>query len=231
MTKVKDNVLKLKDEIASICKKSGRNPQEIVLVGVTKFAENDLIEQAIDSGITDIGENRVQEGVRKYTTLKIQGKMVRRHLIGHLQTNKVKDALKVFDLIQSVDSLKLAQEIEKQALKIDQVADVLVQVNASGETQKFGADKTDALALIAEMIRLKNIKIHGLMTIAPLTEDQKIIRGCFSFLRELQREVKKQFKSSENLEMKFLSMGMSGDYRIALEEGANMLRVGRAIFS
>ena len=232
MATIRENILRVREEIARVCQKIGRDPKEITLVGVTKFAPVEAIQEAINAGVTDIAENKVQEGLKKYPGLQSpsgQGAL-KRHLIGHLQTNKVKDALKIFDLIQSVDSLKLAQEVEKQALKLNRSIDILVQVNIAGEEQKFGTDKQGALSLIADTLKLKNIHILGLMTMAPFTEDQKIVRDCFKSLRELRDQVVRDFTGNSNIEMKYLSMGMSGDFKIALEEGSNMIRVGSAIF-
>ena len=232
MTTIQQNISRIHEDISKVCQKAGRDPKDITLIAVTKFAPVEAIQEAVDCGITDIAENKVQEGLKKYPALKAsQSKgILKRHLIGHLQTNKVKDALKIFDLIQSVDSLKLAQEIEKQTQKLNRSADILVQVNISGEEQKFGADQSESLRLIEEILQLKNIQIQGLMTMAPFTEDQKIIRDCFRGLRELKNQVNEKFQGHPNLQMKFLSMGMSGDYAIALEEGSNMLRIGSAIF-
>lgn len=232
MTTIKENISRVREDIARVCQKIGRDPQEITLVGVTKFAPVEAIQEAIDCGITDIAENKVQEGQKKYPALRPSSTNTpfKRHLIGHLQTNKAKDALKSFDLIQSVDSLKLALEIEKQASKLNQRAEILFQVNIAEEEQKFGADKGQSLELIGQILQLKNIQLLGLMTMAPLTEDQQVVRDCFKGLRDLRDQVAKTFKGNPNMEMKYLSMGMSGDYEIALQEGSNMIRVGRAIF-
>ena len=232
MTAIKENVFRVREEIARICRKVGRDPKEITLVAVTKFAPVEAIQEAIDCGMTDVAENKVQEGLKKYPSLKssTSQRILKRHLIGHLQTNKVKDALKIFDLIQSVDSLKLAQEIDKQSQKLNRRTEILVQVNISGEEQKFGMHKSEALDLVGKILELKNIQIQGLMTMAPLTEDQKMIRECFKGLREFKDEVLGDFKGNPQVNMKFLSMGMSGDYPMALEEGSNMIRIGSAIF-
>lgn len=232
MTPIQENVLRVREEIAGVCQKIGRDPKEITLVGVTKFAPVEAIQEAINAGVTDIAENKVQEGLKKYPALKNSPEQggLKRHLIGHLQTNKVKDALKIFDLIQSVDSLKLAQEIEKQALKLNRRVDILVQVNIAGEEQKFGADQEGVLNLISDILKLKDIQILGLMTMAPFTEDQKIVHDCFKSLRELRDQVLRDFSGNPQIGMKYLSMGMSGDFKIALEEGSNMVRIGSAIF-
>ena len=228
---IKHKVHQVLSDIKAAAKAAGRDPEDVVLVGVTKFAPLDAIQEAIDAGIMHIAENRVQEAEKKFPSLLANNPQVRSHIIGHLQTNKAKDAIKVCSMVQSVDSLKLAQEIEKQAAKLEKTADILVQFNTAREEQKFGADQTEGLTLIEEAGKLNNVKILGLMTIAPLTEDQNIIRDCFSQLRALKDHAVIKFKGHKNIAMQFLSMGMSGDYVTALEEGANMLRIGRAIFS
>ncbi len=227
---IKDNVLRIKERISSICQRLGRNPQDIILVGVTKFAPIEKIEEVIAAGISHIAENKLQEVQKKYPFLKTDGKPVTRHMIGHLQTNKVKDALKHFDLIQSVDSLKLAEEIEKQAGKINRVADILVQINTAAEEQKFGAGKDEAMQLIEEILNLSHVKVLGLMAMAPLTADEKVVRKTFSDLREIKNKAAVQFQGHPSMGLKYLSMGMSGDFEIALEEGSNMVRIGSAIF-
>ncbi len=244
---IKENIARVRGDIARVCQRIGRDPGDITLVGVTKFAPVEAIQEAIDSGITDIAENKVQEGQKKYPGLhpcqsfqlpqssqkeqsfQPSGRL-KRHLIGHLQTNKVKDALKVFDLIQSVDSLKLAQEIEKQAVKLTRQVGILVQVNIAQEEQKFGADKERAMELVRQISELAHAQILGLMTMAPLTEDKRVVRECFKGLRELKDQILKAFSGDARVRMQYLSMGMSGDYEIALEEGSNMLRIGSAIF-
>ena len=227
---IQDNVNQIQENISSICRKLGRNPQEITLVGVTKFAENDKIEAALAAGIVHIAENRVQEGKRKYPLIKGSGAKIMKHLIGHLQTNKVKDALKIFDLIQSVDSLKLAQEIEKEAAKLGRTFDILVQINTSGEEQKYGLAPADTMTLFDALANFKFIRVLGLMAMAPLTEDQEIVRDSFRKLRMHRDQITEHFKGSNTVEMKYLSMGMSQDFSLALEEGSNMVRIGSAIF-
>ena len=231
MTRVEENIIRLKEDVSHIRQKLGRDPSEVTIVAVTKFASRELIQQALERGITDVGENKVQEALKKYQDFKSSSGVLRRHMIGHLQTNKVKQALKIFDLIQSVDSLRLARELEQQAQILNRPVDILIQVNTSRERQKFGVDKSQALGLIQEVGRLKNLKVAGLMTMAPLTEDESTIGQCFRDLRKLYDRVRREFEGSPNIPMRFLSMGMSGDYGIALQEGSNMIRIGRAIFS
>ena len=224
-------ISEIQAKISSVCKRLGRNPSEIILIGVTKFAPTEKIKAAIQAGITHIAENKVQEAQKKFPELKKKYPQITCHLIGHLQTNKVKDTLKVCDLIQSVDSLKLAQEIDKQAEKLGRAADILVQVKTSGEEQKFGTDPAEALALVAEIAKLKRIRILGLMTMAPFVDDKNIVRACFKQLREIRDAAAKKFQGLPNVKMQYLSMGMTEDFEIALEEGSNMIRIGRAIFA
>lgn len=226
---IKENISRIQENIAYICQKLDRDPAAVTVVAVTKFAPFAAVQEAIDAGISHVGENKVQEAAAKFT--QISNKTVQKHMIGHLQTNKVKQALDIFDLIQSVDSLKLAQEIEKQSANINKTANILLQINTAGEEQKFGADPREGLALADEILKLPHIHIKGFMTIAPFTEDERILRSCFEDLRKLSEHAQTEFKGCERFEQKYLSMGMTEDYDIALEEGSNMVRIGRAIFS
>ena len=228
MAMIKDNVARIRGQIASICQRIGRNPDEITLVAATKYADAAQIKEAIEAGITDIGENKVQEAQEKFSRLGEAGG--RRHMIGHLQTNKVKLALQLFDIIQSVDSLKLAQEIDSQAAKLKAQVKIFIEVNTSGEEQKFGVEPKNTIALIKAIGELSRIEVCGLMTMAPFVEDSQIIRRCFSTLRQMRDQVNEAFGSHPWVKMDFLSMGMSEDFEIAIEEGSNMVRIGRAIF-
>ena len=230
MAMIREHLASIQKNISLICQRLGRNPAEITLIGVTKYATVEKIKEALTCGLTDVGENKVQEAEKKFPQLDSIAPKLRKHMIGHLQTNKAKDALKYFDLIQSVDSLKLAQEIDKQAAKINRVADILVQINTSGEEQKYGAEKTQALSLVDEITSLQHVRILGLMTMAAFTEDKEAVRVSFRALREIRDQVSKKFGGHERVQMKYLSMGMTDDYEIALEEGSNMVRIGRAIF-
>ncbi|MBR0289139.1 MAG: YggS family pyridoxal phosphate-dependent enzyme [Selenomonadaceae bacterium] len=196
---------------------------KIILVAVTKNHGVELMREAIDAGATDIGENRVQEATEKFQTLDRQ---VTRHLIGHLQTNKVKAAVKLFDVIQSVDSEHLAASIDKAAKNIGKVQDMLIQVNLAREPQKSGVLLEDLDSLIKFVDEAKNLRLRGLMMIAPNFSDVEECRPLFRQMRELFDELK---TSRENFDM--LSMGMTHDYKIAVAEGANVVRVGSAIFS
>lgn len=228
---IRDNILRLKDNISLICKRLGRNSDEITLLAVTKYVSVEEVKEALDAGIVDVGENKVQEGCVKYKAPEISVFEITKHMIGHLQTNKVKLALEAFDIIQSVDSFRIAQEIEKNLAKLNKKTRILVQVNTSGEEQKFGIPESDAILLIEKISNLKNIEIQGLMTMAPWTDNKDIVRDCFKRLNNLKREVSRKFCDTSSVQMKFLSMGMSHDYEIALEEGSNMVRIGQAIFS
>ncbi len=230
MAMIRDNVARIRDRIAAICPKAGRHPEEITLVGVTKFASIEDIDQAVAAGINDIAENRVQEAQKKFPLVNPAGRKLTRHLIGHLQTNKVKAALNICDLIQSVDSLKLAGEIERQAAQAGRVADILMQVNTARETQKYGIAPEEALPLIGEVLKLPKVRILGLMAMAPFTEDAKVISACFGDLRRLKENIERSFPDKPGVQMKYLSMGMSHDFEIAIAEGANMVRIGTAIF-
>lgn len=195
---------------------------KIILVAVTKNHGVELMREAIDAGATDIGENRVQEAAEKFPQLE---RTVTRHLIGHLQTNKVKPAVKLFDMIQSVDSEHLAAALDKAASSIGKVQDVLIQVNAAREVQKSGVLLEDLNALINFVDAAKNLRLRGLMMIAPNLPDVEECRPLFRQMRKLFDELK---TSREGFD--FLSMGMTHDYKIAVEEGANVVRIGTAVF-
>ncbi len=227
---MKERLAKIYDQIAVACQKCGRDPKEVVLIGVTKYTDLTKVQQAIDAGLAHIAENRVQDAQERFPLLKIVPGQVKKHLIGHLQTNKVKFAVELFDMIQSVDSLKLAAEIHKQAEKHNKIVDILIQVNCSNEDQKSGVDQAKALELIDQAADFKNVNVQGLMTMAALTDDEKKVRAAFAGLRYLRDQAKDVLARKGRGEMRWLSMGMSGDFPIAIEEGANMIRVGRAIF-
>lgn len=194
-----------------------------LIVAVTKNMSIPKIIEALEAGICDIGENRVQEASTKYGAIKASFPNVRWHMVGHLQTNKVKAALLMFDVIQSVDSFHLALEINKRASKPQEI---FIEVNTSGEDSKYGVNPSDALELIRSISKLTNIKIGGLMTLGPLTQDKEKIRESFRTLRRLRDEI----QAAGFSQVKHLSMGMSSDYPLAIEEGSDIIRIGRAIF-
>lgn len=230
MSMIQDNLVRILDRIKQISTRLGRNPDDIILIGVTKFADVAQVKEAVRSGVVHIGENRVQEARTRFLALGELSAQVTKHMIGHLQTNKVKQALEIFDVIQSVDSIKLAGALDAQASKRNKSIDILVQVNASGEKQKFGVPSSEVVAVIDEMANFTHLRVQGLMTIAPLGQDKNVIRQCFRDLRGLRDQVAEKFTGTANIAMKYLSMGMTDDFEIALEEGANMVRIGRAIF-
>jgi pyridoxal phosphate enzyme (YggS family) len=221
---IRDNILRVRERIFTVCSRLNLDVSQIVIVAVSKGRDIEQIGQAIDAGITDIGENRVQEAAAKYRNQR----SVKWHLVGHLQTNKVKEALKVFDLIHSVDSLHLAEEIDRQAERINKVQDILLEVKTSEEPTKFGLKPEETIEVIKKISGFKNINIKGLMTIAPAVSNPKEARPYFRKLRELREEMLNLRLMTCDLPL--LSMGMTDDFEIALEEGANMLRLGRVIF-
>jgi hypothetical protein len=217
------NLRELHGRIAAACDKTGRRADDISVVAATKTHPASLIRSAVALGLRDIGENRVQEAEEKILEL---GPIARWHMIGHLQTNKVKKAVELFDVIQSVDSLRLAQEINKRAGEIDRVIECYVEINSSGESQKSGIDPSETLDLIKAILPLNNIKLTGIMTVGPLTENEAAIRNAFTLCRGL-------FKKGQAIvgpTFCNLSMGMSDDFELAIAEGSTMIRVGSAIF-
>ena len=221
---IKDNIASIKQNIKEIEEKCHRE-DEVNLMAVTKTVDVDKVLEAIDAGITDIGENKPQELSRKY---EIIGDKVRYHLIGTLQTNKVKYIIDKAYMIHSLDRISLCEEIQKRAEKIDKVIKCLVQANISKEESKHGQEE-QVVDLIKQVSKdYKNIHIQGLMTMAPFVDDEKEIRKVFSKLKKLSVEISNL--NLPNVEMDTLSMGMSHDYKIAIEEGATIIRVGTSIF-
>ncbi len=217
-----ENIKILKQRIERTARKVSRNPDEITLVAVTKTIPPGIILQAIDAGIRIIGENRVQEAKEKFTVI---GNRVHWHMVGHLQTNKVKEALKIFSLIHSLDSVKLAEEIEKRA---DTQVDCLIEVNTSKESTKFGIKPEEVFRFYESLKDFKKIKVLGLMTIGPgwAITDPEASRNSFKLLHDLRDELAQAFDQ----EFPILSMGMTSDFEVAIEEGSNMIRIGTAIF-
>jgi pyridoxal phosphate enzyme (YggS family) len=222
---IKDNLNDIKDRIAVAAIKSGRQPEEITLVTVTKTLPIDVINAAITFGITDIGENKVQEVMDKYDHILNEPKW---HLIGHLQTNKVKYIADKVSLIHSVDSLRLAEEISRRCEKLETVMDILIQINVADESTKFGIQRDEVFELVEQVSLLTNVRIKGLMTIAPNIEDEQELRKYFAEMKDIFETLKKTMYN--RVDMTYLSMGMTNDYEIAIEEGANMVRIGTGIF-
>lgn len=216
------HIQKLKEDAA---KRAGRSGEEVLLVAVTKLHSADEINEAIDCGITDLGENKVQEIMDKYEKVK----PVRWHLIGHLQTNKVKYIIDKVAMIHSVDSLHLAKEIDKRARQHGLVMDILIQVNSAMEESKFGITTEETGKMIDDILReCPNIRIRGLMCIAPFEDNPDDARVYFAEVKKLYDEYAKVHHP--NLDFKYLSMGMSNDFEVAVEEGSNLIRVGTSIF-
>jgi len=202
--------------------RSGRESGEVRVIGITKTFGSETIRDAISLGITEIGENRVQEAAWKFP--EVEGEF-KKHFVGHLQTNKVKKALELFDVIHSVDSLKIASKIANQGADRKEL---LLEVNTSGESTKLGVDPDSVLDVLSEISETTGLNMSGLMTIGPHTDNEDEIRAAFKLLKQLYDEVAKS--GMDGIEMSGLSMGMTNDFEIAIEEGATMVRIGRALF-
>jgi pyridoxal phosphate enzyme (YggS family) len=229
---IEGNLLKLKQKVQKVCSGCERDPKEIYIIAVSKTFPVDAVASAMDYNQLDFGENRVQELLGKEKELR--DRIIHWHLIGHLQTNKVKFIVPFVFLVHSLDSFKLAQKIQSEAAAAGRIVKCLVQVNTSGEDQKSGCDSKYTLKLVKEISQLENIRLKGLMTVGRIMENEKdpaereIVRGNFRLLKELFEEIKSH--NIPGVDMKYLSMGMTSDYDIAIEEGSNMLRIGSAIF-
>ncbi|HEC93394.1 MAG TPA: YggS family pyridoxal phosphate-dependent enzyme [Candidatus Atribacteria bacterium] len=224
---VKDNLEIINKRIKEAALRVNRNPDEIRLVAVTKTATIEQIKEAINAGVKIIGENRVQEAKKKYQILTDD---IEWHLVGHLQTNKAKYAVELFDLIHSVDSVKLAKEIDRRSIQFNKITDILIEVNVSGEETKYGIKPEEVELFLREISGFSGIRVRGLMTIAPIAQNQEKVRPYFRKLRELSEQIN-NINNIENIKMEYLSMGMTDDFEVAIEEGSNMVRIGRGIFS
>jgi len=222
---IKENIEVVESRIAQACERSGRKREEVLLLAVSKTIDVPRIKEAVECGLTSLGENKVQEIMDKYEPM---GEGVKWHLIGHLQTNKVKYIIDKVELIHSVDSLKLAEEINKRASAKGIVADILLEVNIAEEDSKFGIKKDECEDRVREISKLPNIKIRGLMTVAPFVENAEENRPYFRQMKQLLVDINN--KKIDNVNMDILSMGMTGDYEVAIEEGSNIVRVGTGIF-
>lgn len=222
---IQTNLNKVEENILAACKKSGRNREDITLIAVSKTKPVSLLNEAYAAGVRDFGENKVQEMCEKH---EVMDKDIRWHMIGHLQTNKVKYLIGKTALIHSVDSYKLACEIEKQAAKHNCIIDILIEVNIAEEESKFGLAEEEVLQLVKEVSKLPHVRIQGLMTVAPYVVDSEENRPFFRKIKQLSVDIDNQ--NIDNVSMNILSMGMTGDYMVAIEEGATMVRVGTGIF-
>ncbi|MBE0448351.1 MAG: YggS family pyridoxal phosphate-dependent enzyme [Actinobacteria bacterium] len=220
-----ENILSVRDRIKNSAQRSGRDPEGITLVAVTKNQPVSAVKEIIKAGINDIGENRAQEILLKYREITDK---INWHFIGHLQRNKVRYIIPFTYLIQSVDSIALAKEINKRASMIGKMQDILLEVNISGETSKHGFPPQEVIATIDELTSLRNVRVKGLMMMAPFIGDTNVLRPYFTKLKELFDNLTS--RQGSNIEMRYLSMGMTNDFEVAIEEGSNMVRIGTAVF-
>jgi len=220
---IADNYYRIKETVNETAIKCGRKSDEIKIVAVSKTFSEDIIKEAISSGIDIFGENRVQEAGKKFKSLSGNFNL---HMIGHLQSNKSDEAVKLFDLIHSIDKISTASKLNLEAKEINKVQSILLQLKTSDEDTKHGANQTEIISIAESVLNMKNLKLEGIMSIGPNTSDKSIIRKSFT---ETYRTLDK-INSALNLNLKELSMGMSGDYVIAIEEGATLIRIGTAIF-
>lgn len=225
LSQIVQNIMQIRNRIAIAAQKAGTNPEAVKMIAVTKTVDLPQMLEAIEAGITALGENRVQELTRKYPQLT---KPVEWHMIGHLQTNKVKYIIDKVALIHSVDRLALAREIAQRALQAGKTLSVLVQVNIAEETSKHGLKVAEVKPFIKEIASLHNLKVQGLMTMAPYVQNPEETRPVFRKLRLLKEELEQEAWSGT--EMRYLSMGMTNDFEVAVEEGANLIRIGTGIF-
>ena len=222
---LKENLANVEKNIEQACKNAGRSRDEVTLIAVSKTKPVEVLQEIYDENIRDFGENKVQELCSKMEQLPSD---IRLHMIGHLQRNKVKYIVGKVELIHSVDTYRLAEEINIQAKKQNVIVPILVEVNIAHEESKFGISAEDAILLVEEISKLENIRIKGLMTIAPYVENPEDNRLYFRKIKQLSVDITN--KNIDNVFMEILSMGMTGDYMVAIEEGATMVRVGTGIF-
>ena len=222
---LKEQLNEVEQNIQQACDKVSRSREDVTLIAVSKTKPISVLREAYNLGVRVFGENKVQELTEKYEALP---KDIHWHMLGHLQRNKVKYLMGKVALIHSVDSLRLAQEISAQSVKHEVTTDILIEVNIAGEASKFGTTREEAIALVEAAAKLPNIHICGLMTIAPYVENPEDNRKYFQQIRQLSVDIKR--KNIDNVDMHVLSMGMSGDYEVAIEEGATMVRIGTGIF-
>lgn len=222
---LKENLKEVENNIDAACKRAGRSKEEVTLIAVSKTKPAEMLEEVYQEGIRHFGENKVQELCEKMEQMPSD---IHWHMIGHLQRNKVKYIVGKVALIHSVDTYRLAEEINIQAKKKNIIVPILVEVNIAGEESKFGISAEDAILLVEDISKLENIRIKGLMTIAPYVEDPEENRLYFRKIKQLSVDITN--KNIHNVSMEILSMGMTGDYQVAIEEGATMVRVGTGIF-
>lgn len=223
---IKENIDAVLEKVAAAAKRSGRDPRDITVIGVSKTVDAQRAREAVLGGLDSLGENRVQELVSKYE--QMQDLNVKWHMIGHLQKNKVKYIIDKVRLIHSVESLELAEEINKRASRQNLTAHILIELNIGQEESKFGIDEDTVYDFVGSLEQFDNIKVLGLMTVAPYSENTEDVRWVFRKMKEIYERISSM--NLKNTEMKYLSMGMTNDFEIAIEEGSNMVRIGTAVF-
>lgn len=223
---IKDNIYTILEKTKQAAIRSGRNLEDITVIAVSKTVDSERAREAVEAGLVNLGENRVQELVKKYDELSNTN--VKWHLIGHLQKNKVKYIIDKTVLIHSLESLELAKEIDKKAKQHDLISNVLIELNIGEEESKFGISEDVVYEFVKSLEQFENIKVLGLMTVAPFTENPEDVRWVFKKMKEIFDKISGM--KLKNTEMKYLSMGMTNDFEIAIEEGANIIRIGTAIF-
>lgn len=223
---IRENINTILEDVKAAAIKTGRNPEDIMVIAVSKTVDAARAKEAVEAGLINLGENRVQELVSKYEQLSDVN--IKWHLIGHLQKNKVKYIIDKTELIHSLESIELAKEINKRAIQHNKVANVLIELNIGEEESKFGISEDEVYNFVKSMEEYENIKVLGLMTVAPFVENKEEVRWVFIKMKEIFDKI--SVMKLKNVEMKYLSMGMTNDFDIAIEEGANIIRIGTAIF-
>jgi hypothetical protein len=222
---IKENLERVRERVAAAAARAGRDPAGVTIVAVTKTHGPEVVTQAIEAGLADVGENKVQEFLVKAPGVKLP---CRWHLVGHLQTNKVAKVIGRFALVQSVDSFRLAEHLSRSGAAAGVTTDILLEVNTSGEESKFGLPPGGVTAMCGLIAGLPNLRIRGLMTVGPLVSDAGVVGAAFANLRRLKEEI--EAARIENVSMEHLSMGMTDDFEIAIAEGSTMIRLGRVLF-
>ncbi len=225
MSSIGENLKKIKTKIGEAARRAGRDANSVVLVAAAKEVPPELIREALVEGVKIVGENRVQDALKKYAAIGAEAEW---HMIGHLQTNKVKKAFNIFSMIQSLDSLHLAAEMSKQAKRLRREMDVLIEVNTSGEESKYGLRPKEVVDFLHRVTELEGMRVRGLFTIGIFSPNPEDSRPCFRTLRELKEKI--EALNLPGVSMEYLSMGMTDDFEVAVEEGSNMVRIGRGIF-
>ncbi|MBU1027034.1 MAG: YggS family pyridoxal phosphate-dependent enzyme [Candidatus Margulisbacteria bacterium] len=227
---IKENLQIIRQRVISAAQSAGRDPSTVKIIGAVKNQPTEKVLEAVEAGLTDLGENKIQEAQVRHKEIKSRYPNVTWHMIGHLQRNKVRQCLDIFDIIHSLDSERLAREIESRAQSTERRREiaVLIEVNTSAEESKYGIPVDSTIDFLQKLSGFRNLKVQGLMTIGLLSDDPEKVRRCFIKLRKLSEKIKNL--NLPNIEMKYLSMGMTDDFEIAIREGSNMVRIGRALF-